>query len=102
VIFRTAGDATRDGLPDFRGITKSADMPFSMSRETRPLPLDDAARHALPLDAARELLVNRCFVRYPRDTGEELPYDWRLAVRAAGSTWPLMDSQVVPFGERFK
>jgi hypothetical protein len=53
------------------------------------------ALDSLPLDAACELLLHRCFVRYPGNA--DFPYKWRIAVENKDPLWPLESSKVVPF-----
>ena len=53
------------------------------------------ALDSLPIEAARELLLHRCFGRYPGNA--DWPYRWRMAVKNKDPLWPLESSKVVPF-----
>lgn len=62
------------------------------SEETR------ASLDSLSLDEARELLLNRCFVRsQPKDEGDYFPYKWRMALNSSVKVWPLSDEASLPF-----
>ena len=50
----------------------------------------------LPLDQAREILMHRGFVQTLR-FADEWPYDWRMAVRDSGRSWPLDPANLLPF-----
>ena len=55
-------------------------------------PFDD-----LPVEAARELLLHRCFVQYNDPHEDPSPYGWSLAIRNDAPLWPLQESILVRF-----
>ncbi len=58
----------------------------------------DRVLEAMPLEAARELLLHRCLVRpWEGQADFREPYWFRMAIKHARPLWPLDAAQVVPF-----
>lgn len=51
----------------------------------------------LPVEAARELLLHRCFVQYNEPHEDPFPYHWCLALRNDVPLWPLPEANIVSF-----
>ena len=56
----------------------------------------DFELNPLPLSAARELLLNRCFVSHETQNDDYYPYDWKMAVNIK-KCWPITETSIVPF-----
>jgi hypothetical protein len=56
----------------------------------------DPELNSLPLNAARELLLNRCFVCHETNNDDYYPYNWKMAVNFK-KCWPITEANVVPF-----
>jgi hypothetical protein len=50
----------------------------------------------LPLRAARELLLNRCFVSFDAKGQDYFPYAWTMVIEGTESPWPLDPRRIVP------
>lgn len=61
------------------------------------LNIGDTELNPLPIESARELLVNKCFVRSKLTNDDYYPYIWKLVVENIEGVWPNLNENIVPF-----